>query len=144
MNFLSFQCQKPFVDKDIVILNAKDDDLTLMQSRMEVRQAEQKKKKEKKIKVKEEIPSTSTTDEDSKYKILVTPKPTLSVEGKIGSKRPGAIAAPQNSNAKKTKADYSVAKDPQVSDVYKSIFTSHKSEKEQNRAHWITYNPFYN
>lgn len=111
---------------------------------MEVRQAEQKKKKEKKIKIKEEFPSTSTKDDDTKCKIVVTPKPTLTLESKIGAKRPGAISAPKSSNAKKTKADYSVAKDPQVSDVYKSIFTSHKSEKEQNRAHWITYNPFYN
>lgn len=45
---------------------------------------------------------------------------------------------------KKIKMDYSVAKDPKVTDVYKSLFTSHDSEKKQDRAHWITYNPFYN
>lgn len=38
----------------------------------------------------------------------------------------------------------SVASDPKATDVYKSIFTSHKSAKEQDRAHWVTYNPFYN
>lgn len=45
---------------------------------------------------------------------------------------------------KRLKTEYSVAHDPKASSVYKSLFTSHKSEKEQNRAHWVTYNPFYN
>lgn len=109
-----------------MILNAKDEDLELMRSRVETRQAEMKKNKEKKTKVKQETAK-------------VTAVPTTST---APVKRPGAIVSvPAN---KKVKADYSVAKDPQVSDVYKSIFTSHKSEKEQNRAHWITYNPFYN
>lgn len=45
---------------------------------------------------------------------------------------------------KKSKDGYSVAKDPKASAVYKSIFTSHESEKVQKRAHWVTYNPFYN
>lgn len=40
--------------------------------------------------------------------------------------------------------DFSVASDPKASDVYKSLFTTHKSEQEQTRAHWVTYNPFYN
>lgn len=37
-----------------------------------------------------------------------------------------------------------VAADPKATDVYKSLFTSHKSAQEQDRAHWVTYNPFYN
>lgn len=45
---------------------------------------------------------------------------------------------------KKTKGDYSVAKDPNTTEVFKSLFTSHRNAKEQTRAHWITYNPFYN
>lgn len=41
-------------------------------------------------------------------------------------------------------AKFSVASDPKASEIYKSLFTSHKSEQEQTRAHWVTYNPFYN
>lgn len=44
----------------------------------------------------------------------------------------------------KSDGEFSVASDPKASDVYKSLFTSHKSEQEQTRAHWVTYNPFYN
>jgi Rtf2 RING-finger len=45
---------------------------------------------------------------------------------------------------KKSKTDYSVAKDPKATEVYKSLFTTHNDEKNQDRAHWVTYNPFYN
>lgn len=45
---------------------------------------------------------------------------------------------------KKSKDSYSVAEDPRATAVYKSLFTTHQSEKDQTRAHWVTYNPFYN
>lgn len=45
---------------------------------------------------------------------------------------------------KKAKGEYSVSKDPNATEVFKSLFTSHQTEKKQDRAHWITYNPFYN
>lgn len=45
---------------------------------------------------------------------------------------------------RKAKSDYSIAKDPKASEVFKSIFTTHKSAADQDRAHWVTYNPFYN
>lgn len=45
---------------------------------------------------------------------------------------------------KKTKGSYSIANDPKASNVFKSLFTSHSKAQEQNKAHWITYNPFYN
>lgn len=44
----------------------------------------------------------------------------------------------------KTKASYSVAKDPAASDVYKSLFTTHDRAVNQTKGHWVTYNPFYN
>lgn len=44
----------------------------------------------------------------------------------------------------KDTSDYTVAKDPKATDVYKSLFTSHESAHTQDRAHWVTYNPFYN
>lgn len=68
----------------------------------------------------------------------VTPAPA---NGALAVKRSAEISSER---LKKAKKDYSVAKDPQASDVYKSLFTSHESEKQQTRAHWITYNPFYN
>ena len=71
--------------------------------------------------------------------------PNKQARGHFGSsKRAHTTELAQDPSYKKTKKDYSVAKDPQTSEVYKSLFTSHRTEKDQNRAHWVTYNPFYN
>lgn len=61
-------------------------------------------------------------------------------------KRTGAQEALLDPDLKKLKdtSEYSVANDPKATAVYKSLFTSHKSAHEQDRAHWVTYNPFYN
>lgn len=61
-----FQCQIPFTDDDVVILNAKDEDLELMTKRMEIRQAANKKSKEKKSKVKQEAPAENSTVDSEK------------------------------------------------------------------------------
>lgn len=71
--------------------------------------------------------------------------PNKQARGHFGSsKRAHTTQLIEDPSYKKTKKDYSVAKDPQSSEVYKSLFTSHQSDKDQKRAHWITYNPFYN
>uniref|UniRef100_T1PJJ2 Replication termination factor 2 n=1 Tax=Musca domestica TaxID=7370 RepID=T1PJJ2_MUSDO len=156
-------CQQQFGVEDVIVLNGNDDDLELMQAKIEMRlakkKASKKDKKEKKDKtntnnapevdkVKDEktddLPSTSkaassatngtkTVSNGVKSKLVANPK-------RLGA----ASDAMQDPELKRLKTDYSVAKDPKASDVFKSLFTSHKSEQEQNRAHWVTYNPFYN
>ncbi|XP_030754019.1 replication termination factor 2-like [Sitophilus oryzae] len=153
------KCNKPFEDDDIVIMNGTtDEDMILMKQRMEVRQAKNKKNKEKK-KIKVE-PSTSglaeckdktikgtkrsvTSKADDLSKRLKTgPSNSMSLS-KIGNViASGKAIKPEE--IKKMASSYSIANDKKATDVYKSLFTTHKSEKEQDRAHWITYNPFYN
>lgn len=62
------------------------------------------------------------------------------------TKRTGAKDALLDPDLKKLKNDseYSVANDPKATAVYKSLFTTHDSAHQQERAHWVTYNPFYN
>lgn len=150
------KCTKPFTEEDIVIINGNEEDLELMRKRMEVRQLNNKKNKEKKVKVKTEPGESSEVNntiahsskrllngaksEEASKKQKMNEPPTLSKIGKITSS--GKVTKAEE--IKKMKSDYSVAKDKNVTDVYKSLFTSHKSEKEQSRAHWVTYNPFYN
>ncbi|XP_017781388.1 PREDICTED: protein RTF2 homolog [Nicrophorus vespilloides] len=127
------KCQQSCDESDIVIINGNEDDVELMKVRMESRQA--KNKKVKKIKPKVE----------GEEKVEKQPKVKPSTSKILPSKRLGAVEkAVEDERVKRSKPDYSVANDPNASDVYKSLFTSHKSEKEQTRAHWITYNPFYN
>ncbi|XP_018324380.1 protein RTF2 homolog [Agrilus planipennis] len=143
------KCLMPFTEDDVVVLNGTEEDMVLMRSRIELRKQKNKKDKEKKKEIKKEIEATKC-EETEPAKNSVTNAGKSSANENV--EKPKVVAAtlkrPRNlindESTKKMKACYSVAKDPNASDVYKSLFTSHKSENEQQRAHWITYNPFYN
>ncbi|XP_054278265.1 replication termination factor 2 [Macrosteles quadrilineatus] len=161
------KCQKPFGEEDVVVLNPEGNDADLMATRMEARLARAKldKKLKKAVKV-EPVEETVVNAETSETKSPVADceiKPTVAVKteisdkaaatsGKLVSKLPkagtshkrGSDTKIEDPDFKKAKGSYSVAKDPNASDVYKSLFTSHQKAQSQTRAHWITYNPFYN
>ncbi|CAK1544401.1 unnamed protein product [Leptosia nina] len=162
---LCHMCQQPFTDNDVVVLNGTDEDIENLKEKMTVRVTSRKTKKVKgeKVAIKTE-PEVSTSQEpqpcsskhDDKIQVkketpdtipLSLPKfnPNKQARGHFGSyKRAYSNGLQQDPSYKKTKKEYSIANDPQSSEVYKSLFTSHKSEEEQKRAHWVTYNPFYN
>uniref|UniRef100_A0A1L8DD62 Replication termination factor 2 n=1 Tax=Nyssomyia neivai TaxID=330878 RepID=A0A1L8DD62_9DIPT len=147
-------CQTPYTEADIVILNGCEEDTDLMRSKMEARVARRKaekkdgKKPKKTIEVAEisqpgpsgssSAPSASTSKVEEPPKEI---KPGSKIVKELKRTNDEKLSDPAFKKAKKS---YSVASDPKATDVYKSIFTSHKSEKEQDRAHWVTYNPFYN
>ncbi|XP_058059549.1 replication termination factor 2 [Anopheles bellator] len=163
-------CQAPFTDDDIVVLNGSEEDIKLMRTKMEARQArlklDKKNKAEKKAKSKESVPSSTVTSGELSS---TSSSAVASGSGVATVKASSSVAKPNGEGSskpngskvlnkralisdkigedpvfKKSKDDYSVAKDPKASAVYKSLFTSHESEKDQQRAHWVTYNPFYN
>lgn len=147
-------CQKPFTEDDVIVLNAVNEDLELMQDNLKIRQELQKlKKKTKKTEAivqslnttinKEAVSATISSSASSTHNNIPT-VPTISIPVGPSSKSKRATESLEDPDIKKIKTDFSVAKDPKVTDVYKSLFTSHQSEKNQNRAHWVTYNPFYN
>ncbi|XP_043277657.1 replication termination factor 2 [Venturia canescens] len=130
------RCQEAFEPDDVVILNAEGEDLEKMNENMLKRKA-QKKGKKKRSNPEEVSTTTSEGEKVSKKKIKKEEKTNT---GKEKSRRTEA----EDPAYKKSKEDYSVAKDPNATEVLKSIFTTHKSAAEQTRAHWVTYNPFYN
>lgn len=155
-------CQTPYSEQDVVILNGNEDDMAIMRTKMEARVAKMKaEKKNKKSKVKLEKTETVTSPQE-----VNCVKPSTIIHPEIGSSssktitksslivKPSTTAAQKREiitdligsdpNCKRAKKDYSVAKDEKASEVYKSIFTSHESEQSQQRAFWVTYNPFYN
>jgi len=86
----------------------------------------------------------SKTDSDD-----ISESPSSSKKSKIVPKPTAAATEPGSSKgrtktAKPGTSAYSVAQDPKASEVYKSLFTTHQTAQTQERAHWITYNPFYN
>ncbi|XP_034950409.1 replication termination factor 2-like [Chelonus insularis] len=154
------QCQTPFESSDVVIMNAEGDDLNLMIENMQTRKTKNKSNK-KSSKKRANADSQQVEEEKDQLddvmkanKTLNDSKPSskkIKTEGVMNdSTSCSSIGStskniePQDPAFKKIKDNYSVAKDPNASEVLKSIFTSHKSAKEQTKAHWVTYNPFYN
>uniref|UniRef100_A0A1A9WZX0 Replication termination factor 2 n=1 Tax=Glossina brevipalpis TaxID=37001 RepID=A0A1A9WZX0_9MUSC len=156
-------CQQPFSIEDMIVLNPLDEDLETMQLKIEMRNAKRKSNKklkkdgplkiesliEKREEKSEKEEDKQSTDEPSTSKVLV---PDTKVNANVtklkvlaNSKRLGSNShALEDPELKRLKTEYSVAKDPKATDVYKSLFTTHSSAKDQERAHWVTYNPFYN
>jgi len=149
-------CHTPFTEDDIVILNGNEEEIDLMVSKMEARTARQKAAKRDK-KSKKHVEATVVSDEVETQSV-----PTTSEKLDVGPTKPGTsskltqsvksfLKREAQSDAlidpaiKKLKDGvFSVAEDKSKSEVYKSLFTSHKSEQDQSRAHWVTYNPHYN
>lgn len=163
-NELILQCHVPFTEQDVVILNGRDEEVDLMRVKMEARKARLKAaKKDKKSKQVACTVTSIATDaniaiEPTTEQILIKTEPSSSkiliktedigTTSKI-TKLTKILKRGQNEKLqdpafKKSKDSYSVANDPASTEVYKSLFTTHKDEQEQTRAHWVTYNPFYN
>ncbi|XP_059484892.1 replication termination factor 2 [Neocloeon triangulifer] len=153
------KCQKPFVKEDLVYLNAEGETLQLMITRMLERKAKLKASKSKKNKVETATSSSSTTavePQTSSSESASTSNNTDDLKSVPSTSKPLKRArSPERAKAKdlekltdpgykKAKSQYSVAKDDKASSVFKSLFTSHDTAKNQTRAHWVTYNPFYN
>lgn len=167
-------CQVSYSIEDIIVLNGNEEDIELMQLKIQMRAARKKasKKSKSKSSTSPEVSSNAAAikevavdktgeqkleDKQSKIeKPIQIEKDTNGVgptcSGASKSLKNGSFASNkrigektlEDPEIKRLKNEYSVAHDPKASNVYKSLFTSHKSEKEQNRAHWVTYNPFYN
>ena len=60
-----------------------------------------------------------------------------------------ANAVPSTSSASASKSSTlekkpkTIQDDPQATEVFKSLFNTHKTAKQQQQAHWVTYNPQY-
>ncbi|KAG7200044.1 hypothetical protein KM043_000495 [Ampulex compressa] len=134
------RCQRPFDDSDVVVMNAEGEDLKVMEERIARRKVARKKSNRRKCDDDDDDAQAGETKGAEGLKKRIKRE-----DGKAGTTK-GSIGKPEAKDPayKKAKDDYSVAKDPKASEVFKSIFTSHKSAEEQTRAHWITYNPFYN
>jgi hypothetical protein len=150
---------EPYSESDVVVINGNDEDLESMKTNMIIRQANQKSKKKNKPSKVENSEEIKNVVVDDLSKMNEQPGPSSSKQDEIPLDIPKRIPIEVNQLKtnkrsctakiedpvyKKAKDDYSVAKDPKATDVFKSLFTSHQSDKTQQRAHWITYNPFYN
>lgn len=133
------QCQQPFQDSDVIVINPSEEEIDTVRTHMESRRAAAKAKSKS---AKRAADSDNNVKNDEKKvekgKKLKTEhnNETPSIVQKLVKLEDPAYS--------KVKPTYSVAKDPNASDVFKSLFTSSEKAKKQTKAHWVTYNPFYN
>ncbi|XP_037085802.1 replication termination factor 2-like [Pollicipes pollicipes] len=135
------KCNTPFTEEDIIVLNPEGDELDQMRTKMEARRARTRALKKEKRKGTDD-PATASNEPEAKKK-----KPSQEKQSKVLAGP--SINLPNNGKLldpafAKAAATYSVAKDGQKTEVYKSLFTSHKSAKMRQTAHWVTYNPLFN
>lgn len=172
--FLIFynRCQKLFSFEDVIIINpTEEDDQTRQADKMTTRRSLAKKNKKgtKKLETEKEPSPSSSAVGNGETKVqngvpgkgpseveVTTVKGSTMEARSSGSKSNGDRSIPTKKSKLSTEAstskqkgnskikDYSVAKDPKASEAYKSLFTSHKTAQTQEKAHWVTYNPFYN
>ena len=134
--FSVLQCQKPFKEEDIIILNPSEADEPTMRSNMEARRLANKGKSKAQ---KREAGETDKKTEKGK-KLKTEP----AKDSKIAEKLLKLENSTMSNMTLNKKPAISVAKDPKASEVFKSIFTTHEKAKNQTKGHWVTYNPFYN
>ena len=134
------KCNTPFTDEDVIVLNPDDEELNSMRARMDERRAQAKALR--KSKRSKGVDETVTSGEPAVKKQKVIDKQAKVLAGpSINLPNNGKLVDPAFAKAS---ASYSVAKDEQKTEVYKSLFTSHESAKTRQKAHWITYNPLFN
>jgi len=138
------KCERIYDKEDIVVINGSSEEIQVLRTRMEERRLQAKlDKKAKKYSKKQKLEST---DQDTP----APKKPKLTAG--VGASKQAFPDSTINElsirglvmDEEKLKSSYKVAKDPNATETFKSLFTSHDSCKQQPRAHWITYNPLYN
>jgi hypothetical protein len=133
------KCNKQFsMEDDVIVLNGSDEEIDLLRKRMNDRRNKAKQmKKSKKRKTSE----TETNDNSRSTKLKAEhslPSTSNSTSNSLTTKTSSSSVLTD-----KAAKDYSVAKDPNASEVYKSLFTTHKTAQNKPKAHWVTFNPCY-
>lgn len=94
------------------------------------------------IKTEKDLKVVTKMGEKSGSSSLMGKKSIVSLSQKRSAANKDALLDPEMKKLKE--GGLSVAEDPKATAVYKSLFTTHESAQNQERAHWVTYNPFYN
>jgi hypothetical protein len=152
-------CGKPYVDDDIITINGTDEEIAELRVRMELRRQIAKAKAPRKRKV-----ESSTAGEDlsgassagaAEENYCDQVSQDVATVSTVGAKVPKLVTlsgAASASDVKPAAAGCSkdhkhkpktIQDDPSASEVFKSLFNTHKTAKQQPKAHWVTYNPQY-
>ena len=139
-------------EKDVIVMNGSPEEVEDLRLSMEERRSRAKQDKKKSKKRGKEI-DTDTAGHDaaviSKKKKPQDTDPVATTSNDM-SKKSSSSSSSSTTKAstsclltEKARSDYSVAKDPNASESYKSLFTTHSSAKNKPKGNWVTFNPLY-
>nr|XP_045594615.1 replication termination factor 2-like [Procambarus clarkii] len=145
------KCGQPYQEEDVIPLNPSVDEQDAVKARMISRRAKAKvakkaKKIEKRaIKEEDDDPPTTSTSKGKKVAKLSDGASSSSDNSKSSLRVQGmASAVLRDKDFEKIRsAGFSVASDPKASEVFKSLFDTHKTAQRKQSAHWVTCNPQY-
>lgn len=124
-------------EENLIVINPDEDseDEDLMNAKMEARRARIKaaKKAAKEEKRKANGSATEEVSDAKKAKVVQQPSTSSSSSSKM-----------IKNGTDKTKATKSVQDDPTKTEVYKSLFSSHKTALNKPKGNWVTFDPRYN
>jgi hypothetical protein len=124
----------------LIIINPSEEELNLNETKLKARKELAAKLKAEKTSSKQ---SSNVSKEDSSSKKISSDSVTKlkrPIEATFSASTSGSKSN-ESSSSKKVK---SIQEDPNASDVYKSIFNTCDKAKNQQKAHWVTFNPLYN
>ncbi|KAK7069749.1 Protein RTF2 [Halocaridina rubra] len=146
------KCGRAYAEEDVIPLNPSEEEQdevkAAMLSRRAAAKAAKKAKKEGKRSAESDESEASKSANGKGKKVAKlsegngscgegTSKSTLRVNGV-------ASAVLRDKDFEKIRsADFSVASDPKASEVFKSLFDTHKTAQKKSSAHWVTCNPQY-
>ena len=131
---------------DLIVLNGSDDEVSELKAKMIERRAKAKSDKKGK---KRKVDGTNATESRVDAALEAgTSKQARSesksnVSTELGRSSKTTKVSTDALLTDKAKSGYSIAKDVNATETYKSLFTTHKSAQNRKKAHWVTYNPLY-
>lgn len=125
-------CNKPVGEDDLIVLNGSDEEVESLRQKMEARRTKAKEERKSKRKL------------ESKDKVNGRKEQKVTSTEPSSSKTSNAKTSSTSLISDKLSKDYSISKDANASETYKSLFTTHESAKNRPKAHWVTFNPCYN
>lgn len=145
---LCMTCGTPFTTDDVILLNPQtEEEIEAAKSRLLAYQQTVLNGKAKKRPA-STVSATSTASKqtlDAPTEGVSKPKKSApSASSSISSGAGGQTAGSSTSHEiQPSGSNHSIQEDPNVSSVYKSLFTTSEEAKRQPKSHWVTFNPLY-
>uniref|UniRef100_A0A5K3EV54 Replication termination factor 2 n=1 Tax=Mesocestoides corti TaxID=53468 RepID=A0A5K3EV54_MESCO len=141
-------CGTPLKPESIILLNPEtEEEIKNAQRRLRAHKEACKKSKSfvSRASIKPELDGpTKPEKEESNSNTTGDKRASASSESFSAAKKPKQTSLKEEEISKKSAAaPRSLQCDPNVSSVYKSLFTTSEEARRQPKAHWVTFNPLY-